>query len=53
MIQYNLPPRLNRRDNVSNGQKLSIDQISSENIALINQYYSKDFELGQYEMIKH
>lgn len=50
MIKYNLPARMNRHMNIGNGQKLSIDNISSENIALINHNYREDFELGGYEM---
>lgn len=42
---------MNRRRNEGKGQKIPIDSISAENIALINHNYREDFELGGYEMI--
>ena len=51
MKQYNLNIKLNKKVKVSKKQ-YTVDDISKENIKLINIIYKKDFELFNYTMIE-
>jgi len=52
MKQYNLNLKLNKKVQVSKNKKYSVQDISKENIKLINIIYKKDFELFNYTMIE-
>lgn len=50
MMRYNFTMRLNKHENKGD-KKLSISDLSPENITKINNYYHKDFEKFGYSMI--